>query len=72
MTDVFDRATEIEEMQREDALAEQRRRTGHGPAAFECEDCGVDIPEDRRQAAPGATRCIDCQRLREQIDRSRR
>lgn len=72
MTDVFDRATEIEEAQREDAIAEQRRRTGHGPAAHACEDCGESIPESRRQVAPGATRCIDCQRRAERFARGHR
>lgn len=26
-----------------------------------CEDCGEVIPEARRRAVPGATRCIACQ-----------
>jgi phage/conjugal plasmid C-4 type zinc finger TraR family protein len=27
----------------------------------ECEDCEEPIPEGRRKAAPGCTRCIRCQ-----------
>ena len=27
----------------------------------QCADCGVDVPAARLQAAPEATRCIDCQ-----------
>lgn len=26
-----------------------------------CEGCGEEIPAARRMAAPGATRCVDCQ-----------
>lgn len=29
----------------------------------ECEDCGDEIPEARRNAMKGCTRCIDCQEL---------
>ena len=27
----------------------------------ECEDCGEEIPEGRRKALPGCTRCVPCQ-----------
>lgn len=27
----------------------------------DCEECGGEIPEARRRAAPHAVRCIDCQ-----------
>ena len=30
-----------------------------------CEDCGRPIPEDRLEARPEATLCVDCQRRRE-------
>jgi RNA polymerase-binding transcription factor DksA len=29
----------------------------------ECEECGEEIPEPRRQAAPGTEHCIDCQTI---------
>lgn len=29
---------------------------------LECQDCGEPIPLKRRQACPGAVRCVDCQR----------
>jgi DnaK suppressor protein len=32
-----------------------------------CEDCGSDISYARMAAFPTATRCIDCQRLRERV-----
>jgi phage/conjugal plasmid C-4 type zinc finger TraR family protein len=66
VTDIFDRATELEELQREDALKRQRSRAEHGDiSASECGDCGDQIPEERRLAAPGCTRCIDCERINE-------
>lgn len=66
MTDIYDRATEIEEAQREDALQEQTRRAGLAgktvaDSALECEMCGDPIPELRRQAVPGVQCCVDCQ-----------
>lgn len=70
MTDVFDRATELEEQDCERALAEQIKRaaiankTVDDSAEF-CEDCGIDIPLKRRQAVPGCQRCVTCQRLKE-------
>lgn len=30
-----------------------------------CEDCGFDIPKDRRAAAPWAVRCAPCQSAKE-------
>ena len=64
--DVFDRATEIEEAQREDALQAQRRRAGLAgktadDSAHECGMCGDSIPELRRQAVPGVQMCVECQ-----------
>jgi phage/conjugal plasmid C-4 type zinc finger TraR family protein len=35
----------------------------------ECEDCGLDIPQKRREAAPWAKTCIDCQGIREMRQR---
>ena len=43
----------------QEALAKQRAQ----PSLEECEDCGDDIPEARRVAQPGVTRCIHCQEL---------
>lgn len=31
------------------------------PHPLHCEDCGEKIPEARRQAQPGCTRCLACQ-----------
>lgn len=41
-------------------------------AAKECEDCGDNIPEKRREKVPGCTRCIRCQQLFERYLKERR
>lgn len=66
MTDIFDRATELEEQQREDALAEQARRAGLAgktvaDSATHCGACGHRIPQARRKAIPGVQTCVVCQ-----------
>lgn len=66
MTDIFDRATECEEQQREAALRAQARRAGLAgktwrDSADECAVCGEGIPLRRRRAVPGVRTCVDCQ-----------
>lgn len=62
MTDVYDRAQEMEQRQREQALAAQAAASRpQGNSLEHCKDCGQAIPEKRRQAAVGCTRCIRCQ-----------
>lgn len=66
MTDLFDRATEREEQDRADALAEQARRAGLDgktvdDSALVCRVCEEPIPEARRCALPGVQTCVDCQ-----------
>lgn len=29
----------------------------------QCIDCGAEIPEERRAAVPGCTRCVRCQQI---------
>ncbi len=53
------------------ALQRQLNGTPQGESAEECEDCGDDIPEPRRNAAPGCTRCIGCQQRWEREQRGR-
>ncbi len=70
MTDIFDRASELEEKTRERALAAQAQRaalTGKtvDDSATECQECGEDIPLKRRAAMPGCQRCITCQTRKE-------
>jgi len=45
------------------ALRNHRQRQGQKQAASntECADCGEPIPEARRRAAPGCSRCTACQ-----------
>jgi len=64
--DQFDRATEIEEAQREDALQAQARRAGLqgktvDDSAEICALCETVIPPARRVAIPGVQLCVDCQ-----------
>lgn len=77
MTDQFDRATEIEETQREDALQAQARRAGlegktAADSALECVLCDDPIPEARRQAVPGVQLCLECQNFSEKYGRGGR
>lgn len=62
MTDFFDRAQQLEQQQREDALAALKPRAV-GPGLSHCKDCGTAIPEKRRKAVPGCVRCMPCQSL---------
>lgn len=63
MPDGIDRAQIINEQILEDALAAHQRRPAYTVAdsALICIDCERPIPEGRRIAAPGCTRCVDCQ-----------
>ncbi len=67
--DICDRAQQIEEAQRDDALRQQRRAGAHLSlvSALFCQNsyCGEEIPEARREAIPGVQLCIDCQKLKE-------
>jgi phage/conjugal plasmid C-4 type zinc finger TraR family protein len=45
------------------ALAAARPDPGRFPSRRFCEDCEELIPEARRTASPGCTRCINCQAL---------
>lgn len=62
--DVTDRATGLEEADRIGGVALVQARL-QGQGAEECEECGIEIPEARRRAAPWAVCCVECQSLRE-------
>ncbi|RUR27724.1 TraR/DksA C4-type zinc finger protein [Vreelandella nanhaiensis] len=64
MANNIDRAAEITQRNLETALA-NRVRIAEPAANDECIDCGYEIPAARRQAAPWATTCIECQGIRE-------
>ena len=44
-----------------DEIARARSRLPRGESARECDDCGVPIPEARRQAIAGVRLCVRCQ-----------
>lgn len=64
--DIADRASAIEEQQRQDALQAQARRAGLDgktvqDSASHCRACGSLIPVARRRAVPGVQTCVICQ-----------
>lgn len=64
MTDIFDEATRLEEMERACSIERQRSRSAPaGPSRRTCLDCTEEIEDERREAVPGCTRCIECERL---------
>nr|WP_229256737.1 TraR/DksA C4-type zinc finger protein [Duganella lactea] len=61
---MYDRATMVEELDREAAILRQRQQA-QAPAVaagvvHDCVDCGEPIPAKRRKAVHGCTRCIVC------------
>lgn len=64
MADNADRAA-VTIQQSLDALLARRTGLATQAANDECIDCGYEIPSARRQAAPWATTCIECQGVRE-------
>jgi phage/conjugal plasmid C-4 type zinc finger TraR family protein len=65
MADFADIAATCEANFRADALAARTASAAHGGSdlsATECEECGEPIPEARRRAVPGCTRCTECQK----------
>lgn len=69
MTDVFDRASDLEQAARQAAWEDHRRmmeKKAAAPSAERCRVCGKTIPLARREAAPGCKACVPCQ---EHLDR---
>lgn len=50
----------------EDAVELARSRLPKGESLIHCEECGVDIPEARRQAIVGVRLCVGCQQQLDQ------
>jgi phage/conjugal plasmid C-4 type zinc finger TraR family protein len=48
-----------------DAVALARARMPTGETALDCDDCGGEIPELRRNALPGVRTCVGCQSKRD-------
>lgn len=65
MTDIYDRAAEQEQQDRDRALQAHARQAQSTATVIEsaefCKDCGDDIPLKRRKAVPGCQRCTTCQ-----------
>jgi phage/conjugal plasmid C-4 type zinc finger TraR family protein len=72
MADNADIASEMMQNRLEGALAKRPRWIGIDMAVTDCDDCGHEIPQARRQAAPWATTCIECQGIREMKTKQRR
>ena len=68
MSDIIDRACELEQKQREQALAASQPKLEqpheHDGHRY-CLTCSIEIPTKRLTANPNAVRCIDCQVLAE-------
>ena len=45
----------------EDAIERARSQLPRGESLRKCEECGVAIPQARREAVPGVRLCIVCQ-----------
>ncbi|WP_313128114.1 TraR/DksA C4-type zinc finger protein [Stutzerimonas nitrititolerans] len=67
MADAADYGNEQAEYLLDVALA-RRAPLPTGPSSTHCEECGVEIPQARREAAPGCLTCIDCQTLLDKRD----
>lgn len=67
MTDIIDRAKEVEMLNRETALQNQQQRASQHeePRIVNgrrcCIDCDEPIPSERLEASPYAVRCVWCQ-----------
>jgi len=64
MADQLDLAQELDARFRNQALIARKKKaeaTGVMESRADCIDCEEEIPEGRRLAIPGCTRCIDCQ-----------
>ncbi|MDL4862275.1 TraR/DksA family transcriptional regulator [Halomonas elongata] len=65
MADNADFATDLVQRHVDTTVANRPIRTGVDMARAECEECGDAIPAARREAAPWASTCIDCQEIQE-------
>jgi len=63
--DFADRASALSDLYTATALAARAARSGQEvpESATECEDCGEAIPEARRKAVHGCTRCTEYQEI---------
>ena len=64
MADNVDRAGDMDSFLLAAAIEQARVPAERTTSLNFCLDCGDDIPERRRQAVAGCTRCVDCQERR--------
>ena len=69
--DDIDRAQGVNETFQADALGAWKRKQTTAASRTECEECGEEIPEKRRQAVSGCRLCVDCQGALERAQRRR-
>lgn len=62
----FDQAQELERLAREKAIEYHQANMPKGESLKQCNDCGVDIPQARREAIVGVKTCVDCQVFNEE------
>ena len=71
MTD-DDKSLHAEQFDTNLALLQHRQIHATDPdaiSAYWCDECGNEIPEQRRQAIPGVELCVDCAREAEHRER---
>lgn len=61
MADEVDLAQECEALFLQKALEARRVAESRRESLEDCEVCGDEIPERRRQALPGVRTCLSCQ-----------
>lgn len=71
MADKADIAGDLIEQSLEATLASPRHQVTHTSTAPYCEECGEEIPAQRREALPGCATCVDCQQTLEHQKRTR-
>lgn len=69
MSDPFDRASELEQLFRDEAIANARSTEVEQPDEVDgvryCLGCGCEISTQRLEARPNAVRCASCQSIKE-------
>lgn len=69
MADDGDRGRVLSELHLKESLARLKANKNTGESSIYCEACGEPIPEGRREAAKGCTRCAKCQAECEEYER---
>jgi len=67
--DEGDRGRIASEWHLAESMARLKINRPAGESSTHCEECGAPIPEKRRIAAKGCTRCAECQAEKEESER---